>query len=351
MALLEPFAQRVMKPGSQRSFFCVGDQKQAIYGWRGGVAEVFDLVERQFPDLSQLQLTRSHRSSQPIIDTVNLVFRNADRYESKNPQTNAAVREWTDRFTEHTTAKSEVPGYVVMERIEDDSFDTVVARVQAIYERSPGRTIAILTRDNDEVKQLIFALQSKKVPASEEGGNPLTDAAAVLLVLSLVQLSDHPHDSIAWFHVFHSPLGELYGLPPCEIDREKSPQVLRHVHTIAATIRRELSQQGYGVMIARWAAVLAPSCTARELRRLQKLIELADQYDAEATLRPSDFGEFVRQQKVEDPTGAAVRVMTVHKAKGLEFDVVVLPCLSKAFNPISRDIMYWRSRLPRKFHW
>ena len=42
--ILRPIAESVTRPGQPRSFFCVGDQKQAIYGWRGGVAEVFDLV-------------------------------------------------------------------------------------------------------------------------------------------------------------------------------------------------------------------------------------------------------------------------------------------------------------------
>src|SRR5690606_10725557 len=44
-----------------------------------------------------------------------------------------------------------------------------------------------------------------------------------------------------------------------------------------------------------------------------------------ATLRPSDFVHFVRNERVEDPVAANVRVMTVHQAKGLEFDIVVLP--------------------------
>ena len=342
--VLQPFARRVMRPETSRSFFCVGDMKQAIFGWRGGVAEVFDLVEQQFPDLHNRELTRSYRSSQVIIDTVNRIFENANHYEAKNPQINAVVQRWKERFVTHTTEKTDLPGYTVMERLgeEDDWFATIAQRIKAIYERSPNRTIAVLTRDNDEVKKMIFALHSAKIPASEEGGNPLTDSAAVLLILSLVQLGDHPHDSLAWFHVANSLLAAEYELPPCEVERDKSPATMQRVHAVAAAVRRELSEGGYGATVARWASILAPSCTIRELRRLQKLIELADDYDAEATLRPSDFVEFVQEQTVEDPTGSSVRVMTIHKAKGLEFDVVVLPSLSKLFNPHGRDVMVLR---------
>ncbi len=267
--VIEPFARRVMKPGAERSFFCVGDTKQAIYGWRGGVAELFELVNKRFPDLRGRELTCSFRSSQAIIDTVNQVFENAEQYESNNPLTNAVVRRWKDRFTTHTTAKAGLPGYAMLERVgeADDLFAVVVERIKSIYERSPNCTVAVLTRDNIEVKNLIFALHSAGVPASEEGGNPLTDSAAVQLILSLMQLGDHPNDSVAWFHVANSPLAAMIGLPPCEIEWEKSAAILRQVHSVAADVRRELSENGYGATVARWAAVLAPSCTVRELRR------------------------------------------------------------------------------------
>jgi ATP-dependent helicase/nuclease subunit A len=75
----------------------------------------------------------------------------------------------------------------------------------------------------------------------------------------------------------------------------------------------------------RWSQLLAPSCDARDRSRLQQLIELAYSYQAESTLRPADFLEFIERQKVSDPTSSAVRVMTVHQAKGLEFDIVFLP--------------------------
>jgi ATP-dependent helicase/nuclease subunit A len=61
---------------------------------------------------------------------------------------------------------------------------------------------------------------------------------------------------------------------------------------------------------------------------MAQFIELGFRYDAGgATLRATDFVALVEQERVEDPTAADVRVMTVHQAKGLEFDIVVLPQL------------------------
>ena len=52
---------------------------------------------------------------------------------------------------------------------------------------------------------------------------------------------------------------------------------------------------------------------------------MAYDYQPRSTLRADAFVAFVRQQRVADPSGAKVRVMTIHSAKGLQFDVVVLP--------------------------
>ena len=57
-----------------RSFFCVGDTKQAIYGWRGGVAEIFDAVDTEIPEVTAAEQNKSFRSSPVIIETVNEVF-------------------------------------------------------------------------------------------------------------------------------------------------------------------------------------------------------------------------------------------------------------------------------------
>ena len=45
--VLEPLARDITENSQQRSFFCVGDEKQAIYGWRGGVAGIFGTLEER----------------------------------------------------------------------------------------------------------------------------------------------------------------------------------------------------------------------------------------------------------------------------------------------------------------
>jgi ATP-dependent helicase/nuclease subunit A len=331
-SVLRPIAKRVTSSHTGTSFFCVGDTKQAIYGWRGGLAELFDAVQQELPELEEVPLDKSFRSSQAVIDVVNQVFTNLHQHEDLEKY-GPAVLAWGKRFRQHTTDKTDLPGYVAMESCErfegeeddgpearelaDQAFlDFAAERIAKAYHDSPGATIGVLTRTNDAVTQLIYRLRKLQIPASEEGGNPLTDSCAVELILSLLRLADHPGDLAAAYHVACSPLASECGLTATEFDKTA---------LLSEKLRGELIDSGYGRAVYRWSQLLAPSCDARDRSRLQQLVELAYAYQPESTLRPGDFLQFVERQRVSDPTTSAVRVMTVHQAKGLEFDIVVLP--------------------------
>ena len=164
---------------------------------------------------------------------------------------------------------------------------------------------------------MIYELRKLDVPASEEGGNPLTDSAAVNVVLSLLRIADHPGDTVARFHVAHSPLGAAVGLEDYRDDAA--------ARRVSLQVRQSLVQHGYGATIQGWTQSLAGHCSRRELSRLEQLVEKAYAYNATATLRTDEFVAFVELTRVADPIPADVRVMTIHQAKGLQFDIVVLP--------------------------
>ena len=313
--------------GGRGSFFCVGDVKQAIYGWRGGVAELFDALGSQWPDLHEPTLTESRRSAQPIIDTVNRVFESLDANPALHA-VRAAATAWRRGFEAHTTAQQQLAGYarMITGPLSDESgdqqrvtLDFAAREIARLVHEAPGRSVGVLVRDNDAVATLIYELHRKGIAASEEGGNPLTDSPAVSVVLSLLTLADHPGDRAARFHVAQSPLGKSVGFTDFDNDRQADRLSLK--------VRQQLVTRGYGPTLYRWARDLAEHCDPRDTSRLLQLVELAYRFEPEAGLRTRDFVAFVEKQRVEAPSPVDVRVMTIHQAKGLQFDIVVLPQL------------------------
>jgi ATP-dependent exoDNAse (exonuclease V) beta subunit len=90
-------------------------------------------------------------------------------------------------------------------------------------------------------------------------------------------------------------------------------------------VRDWVTECGIARTVYKLASLIAPVCDERDLARLKQLTQLAVAYEPNARSRLRDFVRMVREKRVERPQSAAVRVMTVHQSKGLEFDAVVLP--------------------------
>jgi ATP-dependent helicase/nuclease subunit A len=338
-AVVKPLADHVTQRATGRTFFCVGDRKQAIYGWRGGVDRIFDAVEKDFGSRIETAppLLDSYRSCQAVLDLVNAAFGSFLQLAETDPDpvARSVLKAWAGKFEPHRPAYQDLKGYaevkVAPASDQDDVTEEVlletIAEVKRLYERYPGKEIAVLFRGNSPIAKVAVHLQRAGIATSEEAGNPLIDSAAVEVILSALTLADHPGDSVARFHLSHSPLGAGLGLVPETKESQQTNE--RRAQEIAAAIRDELLADGYGATIRRWSRVLGAKCTEREAQRLEQLVEVAYDYDATWTLRPYQFVEHVREQRVADRTGARVRLMTMHASKGLGFDIVVAP-LNKA---------------------
>ncbi len=337
--ILLPFARNIFQlAAGSGSFLCVGDTKQAIYGWRGGRAEIFDAVDSQLVGTLQRPLSTSYRSSPVIMEFVNRVFLHLDRHANYG-QGEGVVRRWKQQFPEHRTAVDR-PGYVLLRNVAEQPQEdvdgaedalngeaaetepmvlaTAIEEVIRLSRSAPDCTIGVLARSNAEVARAIYLLREAEVDASQEGGNPLDDSAAVELLLSLLQVADHPGDRAAAFHVQTSPLG-----PHLLPDPDGCP------HRLASQLRGSIELGGYAGALSNLADQLAPYCDARDQQRLEQLIRLAQRFDRQTPGRIRDFIDTVRRSLVALPVPSQVRVMTIHQSKGLEFDAVFLISLEQ----------------------
>lgn len=342
---IQPYVHRVRAAPTERSFFCVGDRKQSIYEWRGGIPELLGRVQEEHSAIVLEDLVESRRSCQAVIDVVNQVHTMLGNHDNLGKAV-AAVDEWVREFPLHRTARNDLDGYVTLtvgESIHEDSTPDAAAQesgvelVRRLVVQDPQGTVAVLMQSNDAAAEFLGRLRSEGIDASESGGVPLSDSAPGRLIGSALTLIDHPDDTRSAHHLRHSPLAETFG---CDRD----PLHAARIHGAAARERAALIADGYGPTVARWVALLTSECDALERFRARQLQELtySCQFARGAVTAP--FRQWLEFARIPaSPAESRVTVMTIHKAKGLEFDHVVLCDLE---NQLVRSTEFVVSRDP-----
>lgn len=333
--VLEPLMDELTAgPESARAAVIVADPKQSIYGWRGARPQLAKRV-REAHNLDDERLPNSYRSGPVLLEAVARVFGDIANNDIVADVNGAAVvaEGWVKDFLHQEAADPTRPGYVCMSagppadsrrNVNPELLDFAAERIAKLHSEAPAHSIGVLVRDNKAVAYLIARLRELEVHASGEGGTPLTDTRPVNALLALLRMADHPGNTLARYHVAKTPVGELDGVSYTDFtSRAGAARVALHV-------RERLLRDGHGSTLDAWAQELTPSCDRLELARLGQLVELGYRWDARPTLRAGDFVRMVEKTGMEAPTGARVRVMTVHQSKGLEFDIVVLPHLHKS---------------------
>jgi ATP-dependent helicase/nuclease subunit A len=318
----------------QRSFFYVGDVKQAIYGWRGGNASLFSQIRERYGTLIELvPISRSFRSCQPIIDTVNKVF-------SSLPETElpaAAIEQWKKFWQEHQCAKDKVPetGYAVLlepECPEDkkkpekqDRYRVVADILKEIAPQERGLSVAVLVRSNEAGKEIVDFLREEcsGMNIIHEGKATIKNSSVVLLLLSLVKFAAHPGDTLAWRHLQMSPLGRYFQ----ERNFNRAGLSLK--------LLAEIQEKGFQKFIRYWGKQLESVQPLDEFgrKRLQELVDAAVEFEEQGSRECNSFVRFIDNYMLNEATvESAVRVMTIHQSKGLGFDIVITPDLQEGRN-------------------
>ena len=320
-AALENLIDEARQSDGEKSLFVVGDRKQAIYGWRNGDVGIF--AGERASGLYELgELKKTYRSGPAVVEAVNRVFARG-RILSEFPA-------WS--CPEHETAKPGLAGFVRTEeapgRTMEDFVEPVFAALRAaLGERSDdprrrGVTAAVLVRGNRFGALLADRLKAMGLQGVVwEGESAILDTPALAGFLDLVQLADHPGDAMAYRHFRMTPLAAAkwsQGVPDAaEVSRE-----MARAFTTRGLVRtlRELRACLPSDPEKAWSRFTE--------ERFTDLLRAAAEFELGMSpgTRLSDFADYLEAKKKRTVAEEGkVRILTIHRAKGLGFDFVVLP--------------------------
>ncbi|MEO0998735.1 MAG: 3'-5' exonuclease, partial [Pseudomonadota bacterium] len=354
--------------GDGRTLFCVGDPMQSIYRFRQAEVSRFLLATREGIGgvaLEPLTLSINFRSAARLIDWCNAAFQRLFPAES-----DVALGAVTHS---PSVSGSDVPagdGGVEVHPLIDADREAEAAAVAGIVgaELAAGSTdIAILATSRATLTPVAAALRAAAIPYDTLDVDRLADAAAIQPLLAIARALSHPADRIAWLGLLRAPwaaldLGSLVAL--CGDDHTATiaeivadPARLARLHP---SDRAKVRHVGDEMQRARDDALATFAERVESVwYRLGGPLALEQAADATNSYRCLDLlrrlsagGQAVdaaalyaalEQETISavHPGDVRVRLMTVHRAKGLEFDCVIVPGLGRRGRADTARLLRW----------
>jgi DNA helicase-2/ATP-dependent DNA helicase PcrA len=339
--------------GTDGNLCCVGDDDQSIYGWRGAEVDNILRFEKDFPGAKVIRLERNYRSTPQILGAASgLIAANQGRL-GKTLWTEAAEGE---RIRVRGHWDSEAEARIIAEDIE-------------AYQREGARlsSMAILVRASYQMREFEDRFVTLGIPYRVIGGPRFYERAEIRDAMAYLRLVASPSNDLAFERIINRPkrgIGEATvqilhkAARASEIPLMEAARRLVETDELGARIRGALKNLLAG--FDRWAH-LSQSLPQTELAeivldesgytamwqndkspdapgRLDNLKELVRSMEPFENL--SGFLEHVSlvMDAVEAEGGDKVSLMTLHAAKGLEFDIVFLPGWEEGLFPSQRTM-------------
>ena len=305
--------------GRNRSFFFVGDVKQSIYQWRQGNPKLFDVIlhdERYKTNPIQCDtLELSYRSSVPVIETVNKVFLSG-RFPEEDSEGMLKDTIAKMEFKPHASAHSAVakPGCVMMFEMDKENIPLKALAIAELikklnpFNRKKPLTVGILVRKNDTGRNLADQLIAEGLNVTVDGKLDPAQSLAFTAYRQLLRRAAHPGDKMA--QAFLNMLrfnGQKVNLP----DAEKT--------------RKIIAQQGFHAL-TRIFLQHFDNMTAFDRARMEVVEKAALQADLTGKRTIDEYLEELELLKgIGSSNSNTVQILTIHKSKGLDFDIVIMP--------------------------
>jgi ATP-dependent exoDNAse (exonuclease V) beta subunit len=244
----------------------------------------------------------------------------------------------------------------------------VAAIVARVLRQRPQERIAILVRARGHLPEVVRALQASRIPFRAIDIEPLGERQIVRDLQALSLAITHPANRIAWLALLRSPVCGLGLADLLELCREDAhsplPELLRgrrerltaearqrcdRLLAVVAEAMRLRGRRGLRQIVERaWIALGGLAASAdqeRDLRDAPAFLDLLQQCERGGEV--ADPAEFERKLQelyatAETQTAGTVEVMTIHAAKGLQWDTVIVPGLARPPRRSEEQLLYWR---------
>ncbi len=353
-------------PGDGHTLFLVGDPMQSIYGFRDAQVGLYlKAWEEGIGDLplTPLVLSANFRSVPSVVDWVNGTFQavfppEADLARGAVPYAPGhAARDEAGAFTFDPIAGKD----------EAAEADHVVDRVRAARAADPDGSIAVLVRGRPHLHAILPALRAAfRVGAVEIA--PLGRTPVIVDLMTLTRALVHPADRVAWLALLRAPwcgltLADLHALASDAPDRtvadliadpERSARLVPDAQSRLARVRAALDAAGPALEVpladrveAVWVALGGPAALADpgDLRHADRFLALLADLEGEGgAFSVARLAARVEGLYAETDGAPEVEVMTIHRAKGLEWDTVILPGLGRGGGREDAALLRWVER-------
>lgn len=356
---------RGWQPGDGRTLFLVGDPMQSIYRFRAAEVGLFVKAQQEGINdipLEVITLSANFRSSPVIVDWINTQF--ASLFAPRADLSSGATPFHAAVATQPQLAQDGVHLHICNATTTlDQDLATCIATERA---HQPDASIAILVRRRNQLPGIIDALQHAQIPfsaieaASIERQSIIQDLVA--LTRALLNLSDR----VAWLAVLRAPwcgltLADLHALAGDDDTEQpilaalqaaaENPQLSPDgrqralaVTTVLSTSIQQRQRLPLRSWVERtWRLLQGPACVvdANELEWAQRYFDLLEQWDGSSAIH--EFVATLSRHYATTHTTAPnpVQVMTIHKAKGLEFDTVIIPHLQGRERAAEEQLLLW----------
>jgi ATP-dependent exoDNAse (exonuclease V) beta subunit len=356
------------QPKSDNTLFVVGDPMQSIYRFREAEVALFLRARRRGigpVTLENLLLSTNFRSRPAVVEWVNQGFKKV--FPVTEEATRGAVS-YSPSAAGVTTSGGGVSIHPMAGRDDEAEAELVCELIKKAQADDPGGSIAVLVRSRPHLKAVLPAMASADIGFRAVDIAPLAKRPAVADLISLTRALIDPADRIAWLALLRAPwcgvsLADLTTL----VGNDRSITVAQ---ALADPARLDsLSDDGRRRIVRVWM-VLSRALKRRGQMRLAPWVEQTwVQLWGPATVSPGDLPDTVRyldlldgldgggdlpslnqlMERVADLYAADhstdnIEVMTIHKAKGLEFDTVIVPGLGRGGATDDPPLLQWLER-------